>query len=138
MTNLRSKNDFGTLENPSFGGCIDEIALANLKELELQGATNLVAKLIQIYLESSLQLIETLREAVNLKNIAALHSAAHTLKSASATLGAAGLAQLCRELECDAREKSTVKAPELLEKIQMEHHNVHSALTLLLQRELQH
>jgi CheY-like chemotaxis protein len=73
--------------------------LAKIRALQRPGAPNLFAKVIGVYLDNSPTLVQRLREAVAQGNSTALREAAHSLKSSNATLGAAQLAALCKELE---------------------------------------
>ena len=52
----------------------------------------------------------------------------HTLRGASANLGATTLADLCGELEALARAAALGMAPEVLDSIRTEHARVCSAL----------
>lgn len=64
----------------------------------------------------------------------ALQTAAHTLKSSSATLGALGLAQLCKQLETLVRhspELDIESVEALLPQLQAEYHRVMKAVDAL-------
>jgi HPt (histidine-containing phosphotransfer) domain-containing protein len=56
---------------------------------------------------------------------------AHSLRGASANLGATTLADLCGELEALARATALGMAPDLLESIRAEHLRVCSALDVV-------
>jgi HPt (histidine-containing phosphotransfer) domain-containing protein len=58
-----------------------------------------LAELIDTYLADAPDLLVMMRDAAAAREAAGLRRAAHTLKSASATLGAHRLADLCRRLE---------------------------------------
>ena len=62
-----------------------------------------VAELIDTFGEDARELIATLRRALAAADLDAFRRAAHSLKSTSESLGAAGLAALARELETMAR-----------------------------------
>ncbi len=61
-------------------------------------------EVIDIYLENSVQLLDSMHKAVAESDAHGLERAAHPLKSGSATFGALHLAELCRELEAMGRE----------------------------------
>jgi len=58
-----------------------------------------VRKTVAFYLEDAPPLLETIRDAVGRADADALRRAAHSLKSASANLGAVRLMRLCQHLE---------------------------------------
>jgi HPt (histidine-containing phosphotransfer) domain-containing protein len=58
-----------------------------------------LAGVLERYLEDSPKLLQTMAQAVAQKQAADLGRAAHSLKSTSAMLGAKNLSQLCQELE---------------------------------------
>jgi HPt (histidine-containing phosphotransfer) domain-containing protein len=70
-----------------------------------------------MYLEDSKTLLERLRLAVSAQDAHALREAAHALKSTSANLGAAALADLCRELEEMGRRQEVEGAGALFERV---------------------
>lgn len=79
---------------------LDRAALAGIHALQQPGSPSLLAKIIDIYLEHSPKLMDSLRRGVARPEAAELvRDSAHSLKSSSANLGASGLAALCGELE---------------------------------------
>jgi CheY-like chemotaxis protein len=74
-----------------------------------------VAELIDTFVEDGRELLATLRRALAEQDLDAFRRAAHSLKSNSETLGAAGLAALARELETMARAGSLDGAEARLE-----------------------
>ncbi|ALA57110.1 Hpt domain-containing protein [Nitrospira moscoviensis] len=68
--------------------------------------SDVLAKILALYLKYSAQLADTITRAIAEKNAAALKDAAHSLKSRSATLGARRLAGLCQQLEQAGRTAS--------------------------------
>ena len=89
---------------------IDRKALEALRALQRQGKPDLLVKLINIYLEDSVRLLEALRRAHSEGDVGGLKRQAHSLKSSSASVGALRLASLCKELEAMVRGES----PELV------------------------
>jgi len=74
---------------------------------ELAGDTpDLLNQIVQMYLETAPALIVKLRAALAASDLTGVRSAAHSLKSSSANLGAVQLAQLCSKLEAAARAGS--------------------------------
>ena len=74
-------------------------AFESLRTIERQGAPGLVRKTVAFYLEDAPPLMKTIGDAAGRADAVALRRAAHSLKSASANLGAARLARFCQELE---------------------------------------
>ncbi|RLJ22792.1 hybrid sensor histidine kinase/response regulator [bacterium endosymbiont of Escarpia laminata] len=103
--------------------------LDNLRTMQRPGAPSILGKVINIYLESSPVLLESIHKAVTQGDGTALLEAAHSLKSSSANLGAAQLAKVCRELETLGREGRTETAGFLLKRLDTEFEAVCSALT---------
>lgn len=75
---------------------LDEQAIANLKELNLDG---LLLRLVNLYGEESPKLIAQIETAIDERNLPDLEMAAHTLKASSAQLGALRFSVICRKLE---------------------------------------
>jgi HPt (histidine-containing phosphotransfer) domain-containing protein len=79
-----------------------------LKTLSDMGGDSLVANLLQLFRTNALQQIEKLRQGMYEENTDAVRHAAHSLKSASANIGAMYLAELARDIEHAARDGSLV------------------------------
>ena len=77
--------------------------------------------------------MEALRQGIDRNDIATVQSAAHSLKSSSATLGAVVLAEQCNELEQMARAGGVASAPEYLAGIEAEYRAVRVALAAELE-----
>ena len=82
---------------------LDRAVLDAIRALDETGAASLLRQVIQIYFETSPRLIAELRRAQAAAGLDGVRSAAHSLKSSSANLGAARLAQMCQALEHAAR-----------------------------------
>ncbi len=82
---------------------LDPEALEAVRALQRPGAPDLVRKVVSLYLESAEKLILDLQKAAARRDAEALTSSAHSLKSASANVGATRLSALCRSLEMDSR-----------------------------------
>lgn len=72
------------------------------------------------YLNSSDKMLEKVKTSVANQDWDALHFAAHTLKGASASIGATHLAQICNEV-CVQAKKQTALPEGLLEKLESEY-----------------
>jgi CheY-like chemotaxis protein/HPt (histidine-containing phosphotransfer) domain-containing protein len=76
-----------------------------------------VVELIDTFTEDARELVAGLRRALVAADVDGFRRAAHSLKSTSETLGAAGLAALARELEAQARAGSLEGAGARLERL---------------------
>ena len=94
--------------------------MEKIRALERNGAPNLVARLVGLYLKGTPPLIEQMKKACVDADCGALRMAAHTLKSSSANVGAMKLHELCKELESQARNQHTDDAAERIAGIEQE------------------
>jgi signal transduction histidine kinase/CheY-like chemotaxis protein/HPt (histidine-containing phosphotransfer) domain-containing protein len=78
---------------------LDRDVLDRLRALQRPGVPSVLAKLIDVYLEDSLDMMAQLKQALESGDISALTDIAHSLKSSSANLGAGRLSAVCKELE---------------------------------------
>jgi CheY-like chemotaxis protein/HPt (histidine-containing phosphotransfer) domain-containing protein len=85
------------------------------------GGSDLLRRMVDLYLEDAPQRIAAVREAIARSDAAAVSRAAHALKSASANLGAAALAEICRRLERHCQGGSTGGTDELAAAIEAEY-----------------
>ena len=109
-------------------GSIDPRAWESIRSLQRPGRPDMLCKVIDKYLSSSRQLLDTMRAAVPQGDAGVLHRTAHSLKSSSATLGALRLAALCKEVEAMGRTNMLNGMPALWEKIESEYAVVQDAL----------
>jgi two-component system sensor histidine kinase/response regulator len=118
-------------ENPT----LEAEVLDRIRALQRPGTPSLLAKIIGVYLDNSLTLVQRLREALAQGDAAALCETAHSLKSSSANLGAAQLATLCKELEYRGREQRLEGAAALLTQLEVEYDQAREALAVELENE---
>ena len=85
---------------------LDRAALVGIQAVQQPGSPSLLAKIIDIYLENSSKLMNSIRRGMEWPDGAELvRDSAHSLKSSSAMLGASSLAALCSQLEQISREE---------------------------------
>lgn len=111
---------------------IDKKVLAALKGINADGGDQLLRRIITIYLDHSEKLLQNLASAWDAGDVKNIRNAAHTLKSSSHQLGANGLAELCRMVECEARENRYDPSGEPLNEIQRHYTETRSALEAYL------
>jgi signal transduction histidine kinase/DNA-binding response OmpR family regulator len=101
---------------------------AELRTLGDGDEGDLLARVVDTYLESSSRLERAIRDAVAEADSAAIARAAHTLKSSSGQVGATRLAALCKDLEAHGRSGRSGDARALLPEIWKELEAVREAL----------
>ena len=111
---------------------INAKALENIRTLSRQGGDALVQKVIAAYVGDTPQHLRTLRTAVGLDDADTVRRVAHSLKSASANVGAETLARLCKDLEHMGRAASVTGAATLLTDMEEEFQAVRQSLNAML------
>ncbi|MGA2024500.1 MAG: response regulator [Steroidobacteraceae bacterium] len=107
---------------------LDQQTLGRIRALHRPGGPDLLAKVVGIYLSSSLALTDVMRAAALDGDSAALVHAAHALKSSSANVGAIAFADLCREVEAAAAAGDMAEARTLVDRLLAQHRQVLQAL----------
>ncbi len=106
--NLCNNNDYETIEPSQYSSEnhmnieIDETALNAIKSLQRPGQPDILARIVNMYIEKSPELISAIQEGVAANDCDKVKMAAHTLKSSSAYVGASGLAEVCGRVESKA------------------------------------
>jgi HPt (histidine-containing phosphotransfer) domain-containing protein len=85
---------------------LDMNALEALRSLQEDGEEDLLAELIDLFLEDAPTRITSLREAITREDWSAMGSWAHSLKGSCGSLGATHMADLCAKLEAMGRTGS--------------------------------
>jgi PAS domain S-box-containing protein len=106
---------------------LDPERLAMLRDLD-GGDGELLTAVVSEFVGDSTQQLGAVSAALIEGDPRVVERAVHTLKGASANLGATTLADLCGELEALARASALGMAPDLLDSIRAEHVRVCSAL----------
>ncbi|MCC2956441.1 response regulator [Massilia sp. IC2-477] len=114
---------------------VNRVALDNIRALSRDGGDALVQKVINAYVGDTPRHLATLREAVEGMDAGSVRRVAHSLKSASANVGAARLATLCKELEQLGRADTVDGADRILADMEHEFQNVRHSLHAMLEKE---
>jgi len=117
-----------------FGNALDRSVLASLRELQDDGDPDIVAEVGGLFLEHSPQKIAAILQAVENGDAKGLQTAAHSLKSSSAYVGAMRLSELSRELEMMGRSQVMDGAEEMAERLNREYKQVMMELDAEIQR----
>jgi HPt (histidine-containing phosphotransfer) domain-containing protein len=105
-------------------GVLDPAAITNLREL-VGNRPEALGELVEDFLAETPPLLAALHDA----DLAAVHRAAHTLRTLGATFGAVTLTELCRQAE--SHSDSLAEMPDLVGAIATEHQRVAQALESL-------
>jgi len=106
---------------------LDEAVLDQLLET-VGGDRTFLTELVEAYLADSPGLLAAMRAGLAVDDRAALRRAAHTLKSTSASLGAATFATTCREVETNALEADPAWLAERIQAVVVAYEPVAAAL----------
>ncbi len=115
-------------EEPAVRVVLDLQTLERIRAMRRPGGPDLLIRVVDLFVSSSNELIDTMVAASRLDDAVTLAHAAHTLKSSSANVGALAFAELCAELEAAARGGKTPQALALLKKLLVEHRPLLRAL----------
>jgi signal transduction histidine kinase/CheY-like chemotaxis protein/HPt (histidine-containing phosphotransfer) domain-containing protein len=114
---------------------VNRSALEKIRMLSRERGDALVQKVIAAYVDDTPQQLSTLRRAIDGMDTGNVRRIAHTLKSASANVGADALAALCKAMEHLGRADTTEGADSLLTNMEQEFQAVRDSLTALLEKE---
>ena len=114
---------------------IDSAALDKIRALSRDNGEALVQKVINAYVGDVPQHLRTLRQAIGGADAVTVKRIAHSLKSASANVGAEALAALCKELEQLGRADTTEGADALLADMEHAFQAVRHSLNAMLEKE---
>ena len=92
---------------------LDTSVLQGLRELGGADDPGLLLELVELYLGDAPQRMAEIERGLASGDWKLLERAAHTLKSASANIGALGLSSICQELELEARSRDSQRCASL-------------------------
>jgi CheY-like chemotaxis protein/HPt (histidine-containing phosphotransfer) domain-containing protein len=116
------------LPAPEPAAPLDAAAFAALQELADADAPTFVLTLVEEFLRDAMAHLAALCCAAEADDAATLEHAAHTLKSASTSLGALGMAALCQQLQEMGHTGTVAGATGLLQQLTDEFTRVRQAL----------
>jgi CheY-like chemotaxis protein/HPt (histidine-containing phosphotransfer) domain-containing protein len=114
---------------------INRVALEKIRALSRERGDALVEKVIAAYVDDTPQQLKVLRRAIDGMDTDNVRRIAHTLKSASANVGAETLAALCKDMEHLGRAATTEGADKILGDMEREFQAVRHSLTAILEKE---
>lgn len=97
--------------------------IARLKSMQKPGGPDIFARLVNLYFESAADDMNKIRQAFSNRDYAAMSSAAHSLKSSSANLGAVLVSEVCAHIEKlgSSQTQDEVQTELLLTKLESEY-----------------
>jgi PAS domain S-box-containing protein len=104
----------------ALGGASTLPAEHPLRLLEQQGRGELVLEILDLFLQTSPQRLEQMREARLKGDTPGLLALAHSLKGAAVQLGAWGMAELCQQIQTLGRAGSMAETGDLLYRLEAE------------------
>jgi signal transduction histidine kinase/CheY-like chemotaxis protein len=107
---------------------IDTQILQELKDMAGDDAQEMIADLIDSYLEDAPPKLQEISCALDRDDAENLRNSAHALRSLSVTIGAVSLAEVCTKLEAIARKGNTLGASTLVNKLDTEYQRLVTAL----------
>lgn len=116
---------------------LDQNTLAQLQSVTDTNSRPLLDKAIRLYLDSAPSLAAEIEQALDTHHLGNLDRPAHTLKSASANLGAIKLAETCQQLETAGRTNDDGELDKLRTEFIARYHEVIDVLTRLAQERQQ-
>lgn len=114
---------------------INRAALEKIRALSRERGDALVQKVIAAYVDDAPQQLRQLQDAIDGLDTGNVRRIAHTLKSASANVGAEALAAMCKALEHLGRADTTEGADAILTDMEHEFQAVRHSLSAILEKE---
>jgi signal transduction histidine kinase/DNA-binding response OmpR family regulator/HPt (histidine-containing phosphotransfer) domain-containing protein len=114
---------------------INRAALDKIRALSRERGDALVQKVIAAYVDDAPQQLRQLQDAIDGLDTGNVRRIAHTLKSASANVGAEALAAMCKAMEHLGRADTTEGADAILTDMEHEFQAVRHSLSALLEKE---
>jgi len=111
---------------------LDAAALQRLRELDPDGRSRLLQRVLRAFETSATRLGEQFRDSRERGDMAGIRHVVHTLKSSSASIGALALARICAEIEISIRSNTVAGLPERLDAMDRELTAVLQAVTPML------
>jgi HPt (histidine-containing phosphotransfer) domain-containing protein len=111
---------------------LNHAALDELRSLDPDGSAGILAQIINVYLGDAPKLIANIQAALAAKDIATMTRHAHSLKSASLSVGASRVGEIASSIESGGRKNNVDDCPALLMALSAEY----SAAKQLLQAEI--
>ena len=113
---------------------LDQAALDNIRALETAGNSDMLVRVIELYLANSSELMSAMKQAFAENDSESVRQAAHTLKSSSANLGAMTFSETCRLIEEQSKSPYLHQTERIYHQLARLYPKVVAALQLELQQ----
>ena len=117
---------------PVSGPVLDPLVIENLKQLNMEGEPDVLAEVLQLFLEDVPRRIAKLRAASAAGDAAEICKGAHSLKGSAGNIGAKTLLAVCRELDDKGRAGDLAGAKPLIDALEAEFAKVEVAIRGIL------
>lgn len=111
---------------------LDMTCINAIRSLQRPGSPDILRKVLTHFFDDTPRLLQKLRKATSTGDVQTVRQAAHSLKTASANLGATRLAAHCKEMEFQANNGLSEELPTLYTRIETESESVFHDLHTLL------
>lgn len=98
--------------------------LETLRSLNEPGEPDLVAELVDIFVQTSPDMLDDIKKSVEARDFIAIKKSGHKLKGSSGNLGAEALSELCSQLEIKGANQDDSDIDGLCERIFTSHKEV--------------
>ncbi|MCP5245216.1 MAG: Hpt domain-containing protein [Burkholderiales bacterium] len=113
---------------------LNHAQISAIRNLDPANGDKLVKKILQIFLDTSIDLIKQIEDAVINQNAEDLCHAAHSLKSSSANVGAESLSVIAKKMELCGRSCELNQARPLLDNLQQQYQQAATEIKKLLNK----
>ena len=111
---------------------LDPAVIDNLRQLTPAGEPDVLAEVLELFLEDVPRRIARIRGAYAARDAAELYKAAHSLKGSAGNIGAQALFEVCRQLDDKGRAGDLADATRLVDALDAEFKRVEVAIRQLL------
>lgn len=111
---------------------LDPAVIAKLRQLTVAGEPDVLAEVLQLFLQDVPRRLARLRAACDAGDAAELHKTAHSLKGSAGNIGAEGLFAICRQLDDQGRAGDLTDAKRLVDAFDAELARVEVAIRLII------
>ncbi|MFM9029011.1 MAG: response regulator [Bacteroidota bacterium] len=114
------KDTMKTISAPFVKPVIDRTIIERLREMTAGRDPDFFLKVIRMFLDQADQVVDRMEEELRYGNLQELSGQAHKLKGSALNIGALKLAEVCRQLELQARTADTAGLIDLLSRLKIE------------------
>jgi HPt (histidine-containing phosphotransfer) domain-containing protein len=108
---------------------LNQQAIDDIRELDDEGG--LLAELTELFLQDAVQSVDQMQQAIANTDLQKLRQCAHKMKSGAGNIGAARVAEACKQLEEAARQQDSVPYISWVDSLKGELETARSALQSL-------